>query len=48
MEIYECEMCGKWVEIEKWEALMGHDEPYEFGQCTDCFEIGINEDNTNT
>jgi uncharacterized protein YlaI len=35
---YECETCGKTVEIEEIEAVLGHHEYYEHGQCQDCFD----------
>lgn len=38
---YECEDCGKTVYIDKSEALYGHNEPYEFNQCEDCFNKGL-------
>lgn len=44
MHTYECETCGKTVEIEEVEAtLHAHDHEYfEHGQCQDCFakELG--------
>jgi hypothetical protein len=41
MITYECEDCGKIVEIEKIEAFSGNDEPYEFGQCQACFDKDV-------
>lgn len=38
MDTYQCETCGKTVEIETHEAFFGHVEPYEFNQCQECFD----------
>lgn len=38
LHTYECETCGKIVEIEEVEAVFGHHEHYEHGQCQECFD----------
>lgn len=44
METYDCEICGDSIEIETWEAMFGHHEHYEQGQCKQCFDGSIDKD----
>lgn len=41
MHTYECETCGITVEIEKYEAILSNNEPYEFNQCQECFDKSL-------
>ncbi len=43
MDTYQCEGCDETVEIEKYEAFLGHNEAYEFNQCEKCFEKSLAE-----
>lgn len=44
MYTYECETCGKIVEIEDYETVFGHHEHYEFSQCKECFIKSLDEE----
>lgn len=38
METFECEVCGKYVEIEKIHMLVDTPEHVEFNNCKECFD----------
>lgn len=38
MFTYDCESCGKAVEIEEVEAVLCSPEYYEHGNCVECFD----------
>ena len=43
MHQYECEICGKTVEIEEYEAVFGNHEHFEFNQCQECFKDSLTD-----
>lgn len=38
LHTYHCKTCTVQVEIEEIEAIIGHHEYFEHGQCQDCFD----------
>ena len=41
MHEYNCEDCGRVVEIEEYEATCGHHEYCEHGMCQGCFDKSV-------